>query len=91
MDKIEIGAIVLAIVVICGVGLYLLGVFENNEKKDFGNKTPNYTSIKNSAANQSSFGGSLKIRIQYDSLFTAGYGRVDKNDDLNLQILKTLI
>ncbi|MCL2114626.1 MAG: hypothetical protein FWH29_00210 [Methanobrevibacter sp.] len=83
MDKIdikEIVAIVICIVVVIGVSLYFAGFLDNDEEDTvYGD---DITDIHNndSPAEESS-SGSLKIKIEYNGTFTAGYGSANKNDD----------
>ena len=80
IDKTEIAGIVIFIVAVIGISLYLGGFFEIGENDTL--KGQNITDIpgKDSPAEESS-DGSLKIKIEYDGTFTAGYGSANKNDD----------
>ena len=79
MDNIEIGAIVIVITVIIGLGLHFGGVFNSED-----NNTVEEVSIINSTPAEP-ITGSLKIKIEYDGEFTGGYGSNNQNDDFTAQ------
>ena len=79
MDKTVIIAIIIGIVVLGG-GLYFGGVFNTEDNSILNGDTIDDASVNDIPANEP-FDGILMIRIEYDGMFTAGYGSANKNDD----------